>query len=58
MSPYKPRYRTTNWSEYNRSLERRGSLTAWMSPSLPWLEKGGYGATGRPQVYADAAIQA
>lgn len=39
-------------------LERRGSLTVWMSPNLPWLEKGGHGATSRPQVYTDAAIQA
>lgn len=30
----------------------------WMSSDLPWLEKGGSGVTGRPQVYTDAAIQA
>jgi hypothetical protein len=27
----KPRYRVTNWSEYDASLKRRGSLTVWFT---------------------------
>ena len=38
MNPNKARYRTTNWPEYNRSLQNRGSLTVWMSPDILWLD--------------------
>ena len=58
MNPNKTRYRTTNWSEYNRSLQSRGSLTVWMSPDILWLDSVRSGANGRPKVYSDAAIQA
>ena len=27
----KPRYRVTNWAEYDASLRRRGSLTVWFT---------------------------
>lgn len=27
----KTSYRLRNWTDYNRSLEKRGSLTVWMS---------------------------
>src|ERR1700676_5075410 len=27
----KPRYRVTNWSEYDSALRRRGSLTIWFT---------------------------
>jgi hypothetical protein len=27
----KPRYRVTNWAEYDASLKRRGSLTVWFT---------------------------
>jgi hypothetical protein len=57
MNPHKPRYRTTNWPEYNRSLQNRGNLTVWLSPDLPWLGHERTGANGRPPVYTDAAIQ-
>ncbi|MDH0365109.1 IS5/IS1182 family transposase, partial [Comamonas aquatica] len=26
----KPRYRTTNWKQYNAALKARGSLTVWL----------------------------
>ena len=26
------RYRVTNWPEYDRALQRRGSLTVWVTP--------------------------
>ncbi|MDN0076700.1 transposase [Crenobacter sp. SG2303] len=58
MTPYQTRYRTTNWPEYNRSRQNWASLTVWMSSDIPWLGNGRSGANGRPQVYADAAIQA
>ena len=58
MNPNKTRYRTTNWPEYNRSLQSRGSLTVWMSPDILWLDGVRSGAQGRPKVYTDAAIQA
>ena len=58
MSPNKTRYRTTNWPEYNRSLQSRGGLTVWMSPDILWLDGARSGAKGRPKVYTDAAIQA
>ncbi|WP_373369642.1 transposase [Laribacter hongkongensis] len=56
MNPHKPRYRTTNWPEYNRSLQNRNNLTVWLSPDTPWLGKR-TGVNGRPPVYTDAAIQ-
>ena len=58
MNPNKTRYRTTNWPEYNRSLQSRGSLTVWMSPDILWLDSVRSGTKGRPKVYSDAAIQA
>lgn len=58
MNPNKTRYRTTNWPEYNRSLQSWGSLTIWMSPDILWLDNVRSGAKGRPKVYTDAAIQA
>ncbi|NIY72751.1 IS5/IS1182 family transposase, partial [Marivivens donghaensis] len=30
------RYRTTNWSDYNASLKRRGSLSIWFDPEMLW----------------------
>ena len=58
MNPNKARYRTTNWPEYNRSLQNRGSLTVWMSPDILWLDSVRSGAKGSPKVYSDSAIQA
>src|SRR5690606_32009731 len=43
--PSKPRYRTTNWKQYNASLKARGSLTVWL------------GKRGRSPKFSDAAIQ-
>jgi len=57
MKPSKPRYRTTNWPEYSRSLQSRGNLTVWMSPDISWLGSHCAGTNGRPKVYTDAAIQ-
>lgn len=29
-----PRYRTTNWSSYNASLRKRGSLLIWLGKNM------------------------
>lgn len=34
--PANTRYRKTNWSDYNASLKRRGSLSIWLNPDLSW----------------------
>ena len=58
MNSPKTCYRTTNWPEYNRSLQNRANLTVWMSPDMPWLGNVRTETNGRPTVYTDAAIQA
>ena len=51
------RYKTTNWSSYNDSLKRRGSLSIWFDPEMVWVPPPS-GKRGRQQSYSDAAIQA
>lgn len=50
----KPRYRVTNWPEYNRALVQRGSVTLWLSDEVikGWRARGGKGC-----VYSDLAIR-
>jgi len=31
------RYYTTNWSSYNASLRKRGSLLIWLDKEMAWL---------------------
>lgn len=50
------RYRTTNWSDYNKSLRKRGSLLVWIDRDMEWLADRS-GKRGRPEVFSDAAIQ-
>lgn len=49
----KPRYRVTNWPEYNRALASRGQVTLWIDAAAlaGWRAVGGRGMR-----YADAAI--
>lgn len=56
----KTKYRIRNWSDYNRSLRRRGSLTFWISEDLlaDWEEKEKTGERGRSPRYTKAAIVA
>ena len=54
--PSPTRYRTTNWSEYNAALRRRGSLLVWLDREMEWLAPGS-GRPGRSETYSDAAIQ-
>ncbi|MCK6372341.1 MAG: IS5/IS1182 family transposase, partial [Gammaproteobacteria bacterium] len=35
--PRKPRYRTSNWKQYNASLKARGSLTVWLDKGMCWF---------------------
>ena len=34
--PFPTRYRTTNWSDYNAALRKRGSLSVWFDPEMVW----------------------
>ena len=54
--PPRAEYRTTNWTEYNAALKRRGSLMVWLDADLQWQAPSS-GRTGRPAVFSDAAIQ-
>jgi hypothetical protein len=51
-----PIYKTTNWTDYNAALNRRGSLTIWFDPEMKWgAEPSGKRDRSRP--FSDAAIQ-
>lgn len=49
----KPRYRITNWRDYNRALVARGSITLWIDDEVlaNWRATGGKGLR-----YSDAAM--
>src|ERR687897_1041139 len=52
------RYRVTNWPDYDRALQRRGSLTVWVTPeALAAWHPPGTGRRGRSPRYADLAIE-
>ena len=55
----KNKYRIRNWSEYNRSLVNRGSITFWFSKDAieGWYSTERSRKKGRPQTYSDATIQ-
>ncbi|MCA1567043.1 MAG: transposase, partial [Acidobacteria bacterium] len=44
-------YRLRNWSQYNKALVRRGSLTLWVSDDLiaQWRETKRTGKRGAPR---------
>jgi len=54
-APAKPKYRTTNWKDYNTATAR-GSLLIWLDKDVCW-----HGITsgkqGRRRKYSEAAIQ-
>ena len=52
----KPRYRTTNWKQYNAALKARGSLTIWLDKGMSWFAAAS-GKRGRSPQFSDAAIQ-
>src|SRR5215204_2251536 len=52
------RYRVSNWPEYDRALQQRGSLTVWMTPeALAAWHPPRTGRPGRSPQYADIAIE-
>ena len=58
MSSWTPtKYKTKNWSDYNRALMQRGSLSIWFDAEMAWEAKPS-GHRGRQQIHIDAAIQA
>ncbi|CAJ1781948.1 IS5 family transposase ISAs4 [Aeromonas salmonicida] len=48
----------TNWSQYNRSLINRGSLTFWIDAEAMnnWFHYDHHGRRGRSQLYTDQTI--
>ena len=54
----KPRYKTTNWKQYNQALINRGSLTFWVDEDAiaKWKAKVEQPKKGRPRVFSDLAI--
>jgi hypothetical protein len=55
--PKPPTYRTTNLTDDNAALSKRGSLLIWFDPEMQWLAAR-TGKRGRQPVFTDAAIQA
>jgi len=56
----KQKYKLSNWSEYNESLRRRGSIDVWLSLDAisHWYEADRvYDGTGAPKRYSDFAIR-
>jgi hypothetical protein len=54
--PAARKYCTTNWSEYNAALKRRGSLEIWFDPGMAWTAES-RSQPGRPQRFSDSAIE-
>ena len=52
-------YRIRNWSEYNKALAHRGSLTFWFAEDaiVAWRNPQKSGKPGKPRTYGDACIQ-
>src|SRR3712207_3963938 len=54
----KARYRVSNWPEYDRALQHRGSLTLWVTPeALAAWHPPRTGRRGRSPRYAEIAIE-
>jgi IS5 family transposase len=55
----KAKYRLRNWSEYNRALVQRGSLTVWITEDVlqTWHPTQAENKRGRPRTYTDTAIE-
>lgn len=56
----KSRYKVKNWSEYNKSLVRRGRIDFWIDKEVieQWHPKASTKKKGGQQLYSDLAIQA
>src|SRR5919206_1590614 len=52
------RYKVTNWPEYDRALQQRGSPTVWVTPeALAAWHPPKTGRRGRTRTYSDLAIE-
>ena len=52
------RYKVTNWAEYDRALQQRGSLTVWVTPeALAAWHPPHTNGRGRPRDYSEVAIE-
>src|SRR3954471_8975301 len=52
------RYQVTNWPEYDRALQQRGSLTVWVTlEALAAWHPPKTGRPGRSRAYSDLAIE-
>src|SRR5215208_4057698 len=52
------RYRVSNWPEYDRALQQRGSLTVWVTPeALAAWHPPKTGRRGRSRTYSNIAIE-
>ena len=47
-----------NWSQYNKNLQKRGSLSFWIDEKISewWYSKENKGR-GHPEVYSNKAIE-
>ena len=56
----KQQYRLRNWSQYNKALVERGSLTLWVNRDVlaAWRESERTGKRGAPRTYTDTLILA
>jgi hypothetical protein len=54
MSSWTPtNYKTKNWSNYNRALKQRGSLSIWFDAEMEWDAKpSGSACSEPPLIYA------
>ncbi|HFG1637862.1 TPA: IS5 family transposase [Vibrio cholerae] len=53
----KPRYKTTNWKQYNKTLINRGSLTFWIDEeAIRQWKQSKQDKRGRPRQFSDLAI--
>jgi IS5 family transposase len=54
----KQQYRLRNWSQYNKALVQRGSLSVWISEDVlsTWHNTARTGRRGKPADYTDTAI--
>ena len=55
-APAKPKYRTTNWKDYNSALKARGWLLIWLDKDICW-DGSASGKRGRRPKYSKTAIQ-
>ncbi|MBA3721898.1 MAG: IS5 family transposase [Parachlamydiaceae bacterium] len=54
----KSRYKINNWSDYNKALIQRGSISIWIDENCikKWISYDSTGKAGRPSTYSDDAI--